>query len=125
MPRNLFNNIILYKNEESMEYKAVTKYLFARRQQMEQFARELFRVERTISLVDNGSSGKPKIRREEGIEAKMVRGMAVVLVGRCYQLHYYPNVFFPDPLGSTSSKQTNSKQDRDKERDLAWDNDLS
>lgn len=77
-----------------MEYTTVTKYLFARRRQMEQFARELFRVERTISLVDDGSSGKPKIRREEGTEAKMARGMAGALVGRCYQLHYYPNVFF-------------------------------
>lgn len=85
---NSFNKIILCKNEEGMKYIAVTKYLFARRQQMEQFARELFRVERTISLVDNGSSGKPKIRREEGIEAKMVRGMVGVLVGRCYQLRY-------------------------------------
>lgn len=61
---------------------------------MEQFARELFRVERTISLVDDGCSGKPKIRREEGTEAKMVRGMVGILVERCYQLHYYPNVFF-------------------------------
>jgi len=56
---------------------------------MEQFARELFRVERTISLVDDDSYGKPKIRREEGTEAKMVKGIAGVLVGRSYQLHYY------------------------------------
>lgn len=68
--------------------------MFARRQQIEQFARELFRVEGTISLVDDGYSGKPKIRREEGTEAKMVRGMVGILVGHCYQLYYYPNVFF-------------------------------
>lgn len=87
---------------------------------MEQFARELFRVESTISLVDDDSSGEPKIRRDEGTEAKMVRGIAGVLGWRRYQLRYYPSVFFLHlhVFESTSSKQTNSKQGRDKEREI-------
>lgn len=59
-------------------------------QQIEQFTRGLSGVRRTIPLVDDDSSGKPKIRREEGTRAKMVRGIAGVLVGRCYQLYNYP-----------------------------------
>lgn len=101
------------------EYTTVAKYLFARRQQMEQFARELFRVERTISLVDNGGSGKPKIRREEGTEAKMVRGMVGVLVGRCYQLHYYRNYFssiFASLNSLVQNRQIQSKSEIRKRR---------
>lgn len=84
---------------------------------MEQFARELFRVERTISLVDDDSSGKPKIRREEGTEAKMVREIADVLVECHYQLHY-SNVFFFASLNPLQNRQIQSKIEIRKERSI-------
>lgn len=51
------------------------------------------RIERTISLVDNDSSGKPKISREEGTDRERQEGYGKsrgwVPVSHYYQLHYY------------------------------------
>lgn len=57
----------------------VWKRLLEQSRQMERFAKGLFRVRRTISLVDDDGSGKPKIRRVKGTGAKMVRVIANIL----------------------------------------------